>query len=369
MRLKKKKMFLHIGTYKTGSTAIQEYLHTHQSELLTDGFLYPTSARPQNNRNNHGRLSLSIAHEHGFNPPAWYTETLTADEAFGPLLDEIAKTDIENIIVSSEEFVQLALRTNSTAAIEDLKSRLEDFDVTVLLYIREPFSLLKSWFNEVNKGPVGSRNFPTFFMNLKPGFLAQQKIYKEYAKVFGPEHLKVISYKKQGSDHIQEFLKVIGCRMDPPTSVVETQKAQSLDKLEIARLAKDRQHSFDEATISDIGSLADLKAKIAKINSEYEKISRLSDKQIESNLSGAAIMKHYAAMLLPARAFGPLNRKEADNLRDLAFSIEDTDPELSIALLEAAQVIKPNGGMIVKRLKRLNDCQDKTNNSDAEHNR
>jgi len=354
MRPSKKEIFIHVGHYKTGSTAIQEFLHTHEKELAENGFLYPRVGRPKNNRNNHGHLSLSIARQYGFNPPGWYRENISADEAFSAMLQEIEQTDAEKIIISSEEFVQLALCAEPEVAIEDLKARLGEYDVTIVMYIREPLSLLKSWFNEVNKGPIGTRNFPTFFKNLNPHFLAQKKIYQRYANAFGAQNLNVITYKNHGTEHIGEFLRAVNCSLRLPKYVPKTQVAQSLDTLEIARLAKDRRHSFEEATISDILSIAKFQHKISRINTDYDQIANLSDAYHRSELSAVSIIAHYADLLRPARVFGPLNGGEAVNLRDLAISVEDTDIELALALIEVAQIIRPNGDVIAAKVKEYN---------------
>ena len=36
-----KKIYLHIGTAKTGTTSLQKYLYENRNKLILDGFIYP----------------------------------------------------------------------------------------------------------------------------------------------------------------------------------------------------------------------------------------------------------------------------------------------------------------------------------------
>lgn len=354
-----KKLFLHIGHYKTGSSAIQDYLSAHTDALGACNYLYPKSVRPKAGHTNHGHLSLSLGRAYGFNPPPWYREDVAADDAFQALTAEIEKSAQQNVIVSSEEFVQLALVRDPETAIADLKQRLSDYDVYIILYIREPFSLLKSWFNEVNKGPFGTRNFPTFFVNLNLHFLSQEKIFQEYRKVFGSKKMVLLSYKSTGADHIREFLLKTGCDHDPAPGLDPVNQGQSLDTLEIARLSKDRRHTYQEATVTNIGGLDRFTEKVRRINIAYDRLAGKSDKPHTSDLSAETILHHYAALLTPARAVTPLNQMEAINMRDLAIEAENVgNLPLASAFMSVAQIIRPNGKLINDKMAQYHHALD-----------
>lgn len=359
-----KKLFLHIGHYKTGTSAIQDYLSSHADALRACGYLYPESARPKAGSTNHGHLSLSLARAYGFNPPPWYREDVTADDAYQALHDEIAQSAEEHVIVSSEEFVQLALVRNPEQAIRDLKERLAAYDVHIILYLREPFSLLKSWFNEVNKGPVGTRNFPTFFANLNQHFLSQERICKAYTDQFGPERMTLLTYKSSGADHIREFLRATGCGHEPMPDLTPVNPGQSLDTLEIARLSKDRRHSYAEATVTDVGGLDRFTRKVGRISRAYDRVAAQSDDPKPSRLSPEAIIHHYADLLTPARAITPLNQEEAINMRDLALEAEQAgNLPLAHAFMTVAQIIRPNGPLINEKLAQYNDALEGARNA------
>lgn len=345
-----KQVFLHIGHYKTGTSAIQHFLSSHADQLRRHGFLYPACSRPRNNRTNHGHLSLSLARDHGFVPPAWYGEEVSSDAAFAELDRTLDAAPEQKVILSSEEFVQLALRDDPDAAVADLRARLAGHRVTVLFYIREPLSLLKSWFNEVNKGPVATRTFPVFFLNMNEKFLAQRHVWKFYARHFGKENLRLVTYKQIGGGHLAEFLSAVGCDMPAPIEVELKNRAQAEDRLELTRLGKARKGSLDDYTISRVPDVASLFRRARRISDDYEEIAMLSDAPQPSRLTAAAVIDHYARLLEPLRAAGSLNQKEADNLRDLALRVEGRDIALARALMQAAQTIRPDGPLINRKL-------------------
>lgn len=345
-----KHIFLHIGHYKTGTSALQDFLSNNASQLRSHGFLYPETSRPKNNPTNHGHLSLSLAREYGFACPAWYREDVSADAAYAELDETLARAPEDRVILSSEEFVQLAMREDPDAAVQDLKRRLDGHRVTILFYIREPLSLLKSWFNEVNKGPVATRTFPTFFMNLNEVFLSQSRIWANYARHFGADNVKVITYKNVGSAHLDEFLSLIGCRIRAPEHTDLLQQAQSEDLLELSRLAKERHGTLDDYTVTRIGDVARLHRRAERISSNYDEVARSSDLHRVSKLTGEAVIDHYARLLRPLQQTTAFNQKEADNLRDLALRAETVDMGLARALMQAAQMIRPNGAFINRKV-------------------
>ena len=345
-----KTIYLHIGHYKTGTSAVQDYLSAHARQLRSSGYLYPACSRPKNNPTNHGHLALSLGREHGFVPPPWYGEEVSVEEAFAELHATLAKATEPNVILSSEEFVQLALREDPVAAVAALKEQLARYDVKIVFYIREPMSLLKSWFNQVNKGPVGTANFPTFANRLNPEFLSQHAIWSHFSAAFGRESMILVTYKKVGSDHLREFLQAIGCAHQPPASLGLVNEAQPSDLLELIRLAKPHHGSYDDVTVSRIGSAERFAQKIRAISDGYDQIAAMSDEPRKSKLTPEAIFAHHAGLLRPLVAHGIRHQAEADNLRELALQAEGISKGFAHALMEAAQVIRPEGPLILRKL-------------------
>jgi len=347
--LSQKCIYLHIGHYKTGTSAIQAYLSQHAAELAERGYLYPLCARPRNNATNHGHLSLSLGREHGFSPPPWYGEKISSADAFAALHAEIAASPLDKVIVSSEEFVQFAICADPGAALSALRLHLKDYDVRVLFYIREPLSLLKSWYNEINKGPVGTANFPTFARNIKADFLSQKAIADRFSDAFGPEALSIKSYRLVGNDHIVAFLQAIGCAIEPSEDMPLINEAQPNEVMEARRLAKAHKHDRDDIGLSRINNAENYLNHFASISKTYDTLAAGADHPMPSRLGAVAIMEYYGE-LLRAVPSSLHDQREADILRDLALSAEARDLAFAHALMAAASVIRPKGPKIIEKL-------------------
>ena len=332
-------LYLHIGHYKTGSSAIQKYLATHSEALKSDGYVYIASARHGRDGTNHAQLALSIAETHGFIPPAWYTDRVSVDEAFRAFHHEALDHPGYKYVVSSEEFIQLALRDDPQRALTDLQARLSDYDVRVVLYVREPLSLLKSWYNEVNKGKRGTRNFPTFFMNLGWLFLAQERIWQVYAEAFGPDKIMARPYKLKGNAHVEDFLFSIGTSHRPSQQVEFVQEAQPLEELELTRLQKRDGEDFDDVTVTKAANARRIIEKARKISEAYDRLARRVEGAEPSRLTAVAVIEHYLELLKPLQQTDLLNPKEARVLRDLSQGVKRRDSALAGALARTAEFV------------------------------
>lgn len=339
-----KTIYLHIGHYKTGSSAIQAYLSRHAADLRATGYLYPDICRPRNNPTNHGQLSLSLARDHGFHPPPWYGEDIPTDTAFATLDAALRNAPEPNVILSSEEFVQLTMRADPAAAMDDLARRFWGHDVRVIFYLREPMSLLKSWFNEVNKG-LGTRTFPAFFAGLNGGFISQRPIIEAFQRAFGADKVTVLAYRHSGTAHIAQFLQSTGCPHVPHEDAASlVNPAQSLTRLESARLEKGA--DYDRATLSGIEDIAHYAHRTRTICANYDKMADLADTRVPGKLTTMAIFEHYLKLLTAAKDVVPLNPAEGNHMRNLALAIEDRDPALAVVLMDIAALIRPEAPFI-----------------------
>ena len=135
-----KKCFLHIGTHKTGTTALQHFLRVNKQRLQERGVLIPVSGCIDPNSGHH-----NIAWE------------LNGDDRFqggyGTLDDlcaEISGSDCHAVVVSSEDFEYLYSRPEALVA---LKHRLNDVgcQVEVIVFFREWGEYIISLYGELLK--------------------------------------------------------------------------------------------------------------------------------------------------------------------------------------------------------------------------
>lgn len=133
----KKKLFLHIGMPKTGSTALQQFLTDNRSQLKQQGFYYPKS--PSNTVAQH---CLSCIH---LKETERYLKNGKKEEkAASAVMRDIKNTQYKKIIISSEPFWKI-----DPAILLDFFS---DFDITLIAYFRLPQDFATSVYQELNKG-------------------------------------------------------------------------------------------------------------------------------------------------------------------------------------------------------------------------
>jgi hypothetical protein len=120
---------LHIGTHKTGSTALQSFLFANRQQLLAQGVLYPITG-----------LANNAHHTVAWTVKADNVEKTTA--LFSEIEKEAASSGVENILLSSEEF-------------EFIRNpyKLQRFflhrpKIKVVLFIRRPDFYLESEYNQ-----------------------------------------------------------------------------------------------------------------------------------------------------------------------------------------------------------------------------
>lgn len=127
--------FLHVGTHKTGTTSIQEMLHTGQCRLLQHGFLYPTTGILPGHSGHHN-IAWQVREDRRFKSEFGTVEDLWL---------EIAVSD-KDVILSSEDFE--CSFDNLEEFIAGLESRGRR-EVAIIIYLRDQLSYAKSLYLEL----------------------------------------------------------------------------------------------------------------------------------------------------------------------------------------------------------------------------
>ena len=237
-----KTIYLHVGNFKTGTSAIQKFCSDSRSKLLEGGYDYISCARPRNNHKNHGQLPLSLIMKHGGYTPKWYNEKNDYRSVSSAVIEEIANSKCENIIISSEEFYRIA--GYKTAIVQptshELKELFSGHKVRVLMYVREPLEMLKSWYNQANKHNVPTRRFMDFFYYMNTSLLLPQKNTAFWRGCFGPECLILEPYHLSGAQHIHRFFELIGAQLTiaEHASGKLINRKRSEETLELDRIAR-----------------------------------------------------------------------------------------------------------------------------------
>jgi hypothetical protein len=218
---------VHIGTEKTGSTAIQHFLHSNWHKLKQRGAHVCTSVGKPNNR------SL---------PAAFMSEDKCDDflrrhklqdvgdrrawtkELKNGLVMEIsqARKDSQVFVISSEHFHSRLTSSAEVSSFHEFLAPLFD-RVTVICYLRRQDHLAMSRYSEAMRaGHVHKSPLPELAKNPHkqlPPYFDFAALLDRWAGFFGEENIQPQIYSKEElleGNVIHDFLKVTGLQLDDP---------------------------------------------------------------------------------------------------------------------------------------------------------
>lgn len=186
-------LLLHAGTHKTGTTAIQSVLDKDRERLQEAGIHYPSlypefAAQPDKAAPAHHQVSHSVARStlRGRIPmmkfrrriqKAARSSTLTLLSA-EPVYRHVAR---QGYIPADPQWL-----IEHAKYLARLKSYLKRFDITILLYLREPFTCAESFFKESVTLYTGQphQSFDDFVASRLPHFDYARRI-EIFEQVFG----------------------------------------------------------------------------------------------------------------------------------------------------------------------------------------
>lgn len=193
------KIIIHIGVAKTGTSAIQMFLHTNRDLLKSRGVLYPISG--QFNDHSHHKLAFSFA-------PDGYRDD--SSKSSKDLLDEIecelGESLYDTMVLSSECFPCLL-------DFDEFRKRFESHEIYVVCFLRDPASYVESWYRQWVKDTEiqYSEGFDVFFEKYSHCIGVKSKI-KPWLNYVPASHVVVKDFDeiKKNGDICEEFLGLLG---------------------------------------------------------------------------------------------------------------------------------------------------------------
>ena len=180
-----KKLILHAGWSKTGTSAIQDALSTHFSVSKNAGVLYPSACRWFDNAHHHFALAFT-------NNPV-HKSKYDAETACRVMADEINKSTAKTIIISTE----LSPLYFENPEFSEFLKMAGINNIEIVFTIREQGELLVSMFNQLIKdSQVRCRRtiFETYIrLSSWMNYDLQIKRWEKYAT---KENVKVIPYSE-----------------------------------------------------------------------------------------------------------------------------------------------------------------------------
>lgn len=201
-------LFLHIGTNKTGTSAIQQFFNQHRDTLIKHGLLYPTAGC---SGNAHYSFSTLLGFDHSKPRPIVLSEPALRD-MHTKLEREIARSSCRNVLISSENFV-------IPRVVAPVRDFLKDFNVRVVVYLRRHDGWWESAYNQAVKmvaEPPWGRGFDRYLRYQRmrnPGYGNYRVLLSRWDEVFGSDNIIVRPYEKQQNvpNVVVDILHAIGC--------------------------------------------------------------------------------------------------------------------------------------------------------------
>lgn len=220
-----KKIFLHIGFFKAGSTSIQVGLKHNAAFLERNGFLYPFrpgAAYVQNGQHTPLRAALTNAHHPSIVP----SKRATIEFAVPDLLADIAASPAHNVILSCEAWSN----PNTTAdQVRLLRDTFASHDVTAIAYVRrQDATLLSAYQQGIKSGSTEPFDFDR--LKTQPRLFLTRSL-APWREGLGHDQVIVRPFVPDlwvGKDLLLDFLTEIGAPTDGIQNASEV-KNESLD--------------------------------------------------------------------------------------------------------------------------------------------
>lgn len=165
----KPRVYIHIGTHKTGSTAIQQAFSKGAAGLVRLGFREDIARSP-------------------------WTQS-DADRLAAHLRAQILPSRPVNYLLSTERFCGEPLQGYAQAG--DIARRVRDitrdFDPVIVVFLRRQDDFIESLYTQmIHQG--GSQTFAGFMETIRPEIMDWHRLLEAYAAVFGRENIVVRRY-------------------------------------------------------------------------------------------------------------------------------------------------------------------------------
>ncbi len=187
---------IHIGRFKTGSSALQKWLASNADFLNRHGFIFPESGRLQH---------WPFAH-HAVQSEFFRTGKLPVD-----LIEEVQSSN-QNILLSCENFGETGLYHPEFPC--ELAKLFDGFRVEILLFVRRPSPWIESFYREkVMRGELDRQiqNFSDFLAR-EAIHISDKKLIDPWRQSFPSATFRFVSYEtalKTGGV-VSGFLEAVG---------------------------------------------------------------------------------------------------------------------------------------------------------------
>lgn len=244
-----KKLYLHIGTPKTGTSTLQYFFSINKEVLYNKGIFYPDGIEYDKS----GGIE-STAGNFG-----WLTRVKEPKRMFEKFITDVfAQTDS---VLCSTENIWLEIEDKPNFLM-DIKKMFPDLEIKVIVYLRKQIDYLESQYREFIRVLSLSEPFEEIIKSNNPVVcmlrrtLDYYSIIDDMAKVIGKENILVRPYETEqfiGGNIISDFLNLLGIELDNEFKLLPKNYNPSIDNatLEMKR-CMNMSHLATQKEMNDI---------------------------------------------------------------------------------------------------------------------
>jgi hypothetical protein len=268
------KLILHIGTQKTGTTALQQFLYANREPLAACGFHYATPPHGLREANFVGN-ALNVG------------KCRVVNTFLTKHMELAHRRGADTILVSAENFYAMSVLDamqrrevcanaveRDRALIETLQSLMPEgiASTQIVCYFRRPDRYAESLYSQhVKRGIIFAGTFDEFLPIIKPA-LFYNKYMRAWSDVFGRKNCIVRLYEPARADIVSDFVRNAVC-IENIGQLADSQNRGNervgRDLLEFKRL-KNRTARANERDIErTILRLVDEKMELRKVEPDY----------------------------------------------------------------------------------------------------
>ena len=135
---RQRRVLLHVGLHKTGTTALQRFLSSAAAEFRAKGFLYPKSGRPEETPDAQHNIAWQLGGDRRFRASAGSLDDLAVEISSFPGDAIISSEDFESILGTPGRFLPMLKHP-----------LLKNHSFTIVFWVRDQVSYLESLFFEM----------------------------------------------------------------------------------------------------------------------------------------------------------------------------------------------------------------------------
>lgn len=228
----RKRLFLHVGMHKTGTSSIQETLFT-----FDDGNVMYAPAEQANHS-----VDFYTAFSDAYRTYHMWKRFGYSDQHIDGLRNKyraaidnmLARNMDRDLIISAEDICNI-----DPAGIEEVKALCDKYaeETTVIAYIRDPIDFMRSYLQEDIKNGcyTGSPHVPNY-----------RKRLEKFITVFGKNNVVFRHYRRDvlvGQDAVKDFCDVVGIRFKG--TIIHTNSGLPMESVRCMHALNDVIHPLD----------------------------------------------------------------------------------------------------------------------------